>query len=180
MELLNKTFGRLTISKIAEKKSGHQYVDCQCSCGNTTHTRLDSLERGWTQSCGCLQKEKASLTGKKSKLPIGVSPANTLYCDYRKSAKKRGISFQLAKEMFLQLVKKPCFYCGDIPQLVKKNQWIPEDFFIYNGIDRINNKRGYSVNNCIPCCEFCNIAKSDWTQKAFFEKVKKICQKHKL
>ena len=53
-DLLGKTFGRL---KVISYKSG--YWKCSCSCGNITHVKTSSLVSGRTQSCGCLQKERA-------------------------------------------------------------------------------------------------------------------------
>lgn len=40
---------------------------CQCDCGNTTTALASNLKNNHTQSCGCLQKQKASsnLTGQK-------------------------------------------------------------------------------------------------------------------
>ena len=38
---------------------------CLCDCGSTKIFRLNSLRSGHTKSCGCLQKEKAILTGKR-------------------------------------------------------------------------------------------------------------------
>jgi 5-methylcytosine-specific restriction endonuclease McrA len=33
--------------------------------------------------------------------------------------------------------------------------------YIYNGIDRIDNERGYLPDNAVPCCKRCNQAKAD-------------------
>lgn len=60
-DLTGKQFGRLTV--ISRDFSNDKEVRwlCQCSCGNpelisvSTHT----LNRGYTQSCGCYRKEKA-------------------------------------------------------------------------------------------------------------------------
>lgn len=40
---------------------------------------------------------------------------------------------------------------------------------IYNGIDRQDNSIGYKTENCVPCCKFCNLAKSKFTIKEFQE-----------
>lgn len=44
----------------------------------------------------------------------------------------------------------------------------------YNGVDRINSTDGYSISNCVPCCETCNKMKLDYDQHDFLEHVKKI------
>jgi hypothetical protein len=51
-------------------------------------------------------------------------------------------------------------------QREKVNKPIDWDFYNAkivntNGIDRVINTVGYTVNNCVPCCFVCNKAKSD-------------------
>lgn len=57
---IGQKFGRLTIKKFVERKKSNLYYECECECGGTKTTTLQSLRSGLTQSCGCLQKEKAS------------------------------------------------------------------------------------------------------------------------
>ena len=64
--LIGKKFGRLFVVKYAgctrpdrPKKKNHQWK-CQCDCGAKCVVLGDSLRSGNTQSCGCLQKERAS------------------------------------------------------------------------------------------------------------------------
>lgn len=45
--------------------------------------------------------------------------------------------------------------------------------YIYNGIDRVDNAVGYILENCIPCCEFCNKAKGT---KTYFDFLDWICR----
>lgn len=51
-----RRFGRL----IALKKVDTWHWLCRCDCGNTVTVSTAGLNRGVTQSCGCLQKERAS------------------------------------------------------------------------------------------------------------------------
>ena len=46
---------------------GVHYFQCVCSCGGTTTTSLASLRTGRSKSCGCLQQETRSATGKAQK-----------------------------------------------------------------------------------------------------------------
>lgn len=61
-ELIGKKFGRLTVLEVQPyydkngKRKGCQVL-CRCSCGNTKITPINSLVKGLTTSCGCLQKE---------------------------------------------------------------------------------------------------------------------------
>lgn len=58
---LNERYGRLTVVALAERRSAGQAVwVCKCDCGGTTEATGANLRNGRTQSCGCLQKERAS------------------------------------------------------------------------------------------------------------------------
>ncbi len=56
IDISGQTFGRLTV--IEPVVGGKQR--CLCSCGNIVEVLTYNLKNGNTQSCGCLQKEKAS------------------------------------------------------------------------------------------------------------------------
>ena len=43
-----------------------------------------------------------------------------------------------------------------------------------NGIDRIDSSKGYSVDNCVPCCAKCNYAKHDLSIDDFKNHIEKI------
>lgn len=55
-----KKFNRLTVISDPIRRNGKIFYLCQCECGNTKEIRIDHLKNGDTQSCGCLQKERAS------------------------------------------------------------------------------------------------------------------------
>lgn len=85
------------------------------------------------------------------------------------------IKFDLEYTDFEKLINGECYYCGDIKsnKLIKKN-YKP---FYYNGIDRVNNEIGYTKENCVSCCEFCNKAKRNITVDEFYNKCYKIVNK---
>lgn len=70
---------------------------------------------------------------------------------YAKRSIKRGIEFKLLPNEFNNLIGNPCHYC---------NQY---SF----GIDRLDSKIGYELNNCVPCCAECNKAKLTLTVNQF-------------
>ena len=65
-DLTGKRYGRLVVLKRADDlKSGPSERKrtawlCQCDCGNTIVTTSDHLVCGYTTSCGCYAKERAS------------------------------------------------------------------------------------------------------------------------
>lgn len=62
----------------------------------------------------------------------------------KKNAKKKEKEFTLTLEEYTKLIETPCYYC--------------ENVYINCGIglDRIDNSRGYTLDNVLPCCKFCN------------------------
>lgn len=84
------------------------------------------------------------------------------YSHYIKRANKRNLLFELTFEEFSELVIKECYYCHH-----KVDTEV-------NGIDRINNSLGYTLENSVPCCEICNRMKHEYHPEYFIEKCKMI------
>lgn len=59
IDLSLKTFGELTVMSEHHSDGKHLYWNCICKCGNTTIVSGDSLKRGVTTSCGCVNKKLA-------------------------------------------------------------------------------------------------------------------------
>lgn len=49
--------------------------------------------------------------------------------------------------MLENILSKPCHYCGDTRRV---------------GCDRIDNKKGHTMDNVVPCCVECNTARNDY------------------
>lgn len=63
--MIGNKFGRLmVIEELPERKHGGRVYRCKCDCGNIIDVRKDMLKSGNTKSCGCLQRETASIIGK--------------------------------------------------------------------------------------------------------------------
>ena len=71
-----------------------------------------------------------------------------------------------------------CHYCGVEPEKISqssnKNKPYNGDY-IYNGIDRIDNNKGYTMDNVVPCCEICNNAKKNLSKVKFISWLDRIC-----
>jgi hypothetical protein len=91
-------------------------------------------------------------------------PVPHAWINYRAQAKARGLSFKLTRKRFDALVLDSCFYCGLPPNPI-------------NGIDRVDNTRGYSINNVVTACKQCNWAKVDLTQRDFISWVKRVAER---
>ena len=67
LNLTGQIFGRITVLKDSENrdKQGNILWKCKCDCGKTVEISSKNLRLGNTQSCGCLQREKARKWAKK-------------------------------------------------------------------------------------------------------------------
>lgn len=77
-----------------------------------------------------------------------------MWHSYRSNCRRKNIYFDMEREHFIQMIQRPCHYCGRPPANVMEN-------YVYNGIDRKENKRGYYPGNAVTCCFSCNSIKGD-------------------
>jgi 5-methylcytosine-specific restriction endonuclease McrA len=80
--------------------------------------------------------------------------ARRLYSQYLYECKRRNIFWGLTQEEVGAITRKDCVYCGQTPAQVIRG-------YTYNGIDRKDNKQGYTPANVVACCKRCNQIKSD-------------------
>jgi 5-methylcytosine-specific restriction endonuclease McrA len=174
-DIRGKKFGRWTIlsfSHISSDKRHRRFWKCRCDCGVEKTIVEDSLKNGISQSCGCLQKEKVSL-------PKGEAAMRGVFRTYMYMAQKRGYVFELTLKEFHAITSSNCHYCGSPPiQDTKRKR--TNGNYLYNGVDRIDNKKGYILSNCVPCCGKCNTAKSDMPEQEFIDWVEKLCKHYYL
>jgi hypothetical protein len=58
-------FSLLTAVSFSHCDGRRSFWNFHCDCGNDFETRIDSVKRGYTQSCGCLRIERVSAACKK-------------------------------------------------------------------------------------------------------------------
>ena len=145
---------------IALEYEGNGKWLCQCDCGYQGLVYSSKLRNGKSKSC----KYCARL-----KYP---DPAfNKLFYTYEKEARNRDLDFSLTREEFAMLTKQNCDYCGKDPQQISK---LNKYQYLYNGIDRIDSSKGYTLDNCVSCCGRCNRGKGNMTREEFFNLITKI------
>ena len=81
------------------------------------------------------------------------------YNKYLKRATSENIEFSLTNEDFVKIVCKVCYLCG------RKNSKNHK-----NGIDRMENEKGYTTENARPCCARCNYIKRTYDLETILEK----------
>ena len=80
--------------------------------------------------------------------------------------------FEIKVDDFRYLCQQNCYYCNSIPSNLityrGKNSFTFR-YFMYSGLDRLNNDIGYTRQNVVPCCIICNRAKNSMPFKDFID-----------
>lgn len=184
MELIGQKFGKLTVIERGERKEEGKRLRptwvCLCECGKQKTIIEAALIRGSTKSCGCLVKEsnRNRFRDKPSnrRLEQGQSAFNSLLRGYRNGAERRGYDFLLTEDEFSHLTQGDCFYCGAKPAQ-KLGSAANHGSIVYNGIDRVVNEVGYTLENCVTCCGECNRMKGVMSSENFILHVRGIYER---
>jgi hypothetical protein len=152
--MVGRKFGNIVvIEKSSSGKFPGSYWLCICGCGTQKKIRGCHLTSGHTLSCGCSRKD------------FSYRPAfKQLFSNYKSQAKSRGLIFDLSIDDFEALTKRPCFYCGVLLSMTARKR---NSSYRYNGVDRVNNSIGYTVENCVSCCGTHNHMKCDLSHEDF-------------
>ena len=74
------------------------------------------------------------------------------------TARRHGINITF--EQYLQFWQKPCSYCGSEIKTI--------------GLDRVDSKKGYNMDNIVSCCIRCNMAKNNIPVEEFYLWIKQL------
>ena len=112
----------------------------------------------------------------------GHSSWTSVFHYYKRREKDNNTMFSLTFEQFKILCSKNCYYCNAEP--VIKNpcksrkgcypEWIKQQEIKVNGLDRVDNSKGYTLANVVPCCWKCNRMKAAYSQEEFLDHIKQI------
>lgn len=172
MELFEFDIKKYT--KVDTKGTLRTYVDFICTdCKKQTTQRIDEYHRKGSL-CRFCKRRIQSINGFENK-NLELICANTLLSRLKKRYLYKGLTSNLTGDEVYKLFKSECHYCG----VLNSNKYIYKQqhyshMFYYNGIDRIDSKKGYIRNNVLPCCKKCNLAKSDMKYDEFIEHIKLI------
>lgn len=138
---IGERFGRLTVTgEERDSQSGGWFLTCRCDCGAVMATRKQSLRSGHTSSCGCLHKDvqaKRLLKHGRARSPLYVTWASMHQrCENPKSTAYylyggRGITVCERWNSFEN-------FCADMGERPSPT----------HSIDRRDNDKGYSPENC--------------------------------
>ncbi len=115
---------------------------------NLTNYRASKVLRnkGFRWDCRqCAHKHRKAWLKAHKRTP---GPAE-LFGKVKRNARARGIELSLTKEQYMELTNANCFYC----ETEKSGHRM--------GLDRVDNTKGYTESNVVPCCQPCNYKKKD-------------------
>lgn len=172
MHLIGNRYGNLIVQSLDDTRTnnGECRWKCLCECGNFIILPTSKLTIQQRKDCGCIKQQY---------IAKGMPIKRQLYIRYRKDAKVRGYIFNISFILFLQLTQKNCYYCDVEPNQnfrISKNG----EIYKYNGLDRVDNTKGYSDDNVVPCCIICNSAKGKRSQIDFLNWVDRVSNHTKM
>lgn len=81
------------------------------------------------------------------------------YIEYKNRASKKNLDFILSQDEFDALKQEPCYLCGKTSSLQH-----------LNGVDRLDNNKGYTMDNIKACCFGCNHLKRNYVLEDMLNK----------
>lgn len=181
LDLTGQTFNLLTVVKFSNIKIRTRRTWlCKCECNNEKLVTEYDLINNETKSCGCLRSKRFIRPKRTKKSESGL---NYFYGKYKYNAKKRNLNFDLSKEEFKILTSNNCYYCDEMPNKKRSGikrtniQGVEWASYICNGIDRLDNELGYTLNNCVACCYHCNTAKLTMSLNDFCDWIERIYER---
>jgi hypothetical protein len=158
--------GHWTVLDLASRVGRLTLWRCLCICGQEGVVSGADLRRGRSTKCIYCKKKIYDDPSKGA--------YNKLIRTYRVNAKNKGRIWALSDVLLFQLFKAACHYCGAAPRTQSvmyaykngKRRNVREPF-IYNGIDRVDSNKDYTIDNVVSCCSVCNIAKHRMSEEAF-------------
>lgn len=120
---------------------------------------------------------------------LGNASYKRIWYQYLRDCKRRNLEWMLTFDEFKTLLEGNCYYCNIepipwnvyllTPDLKKKGVTVSFEtankyWINANGIDRIDSSKHYIQDNCVSCCNLCNIMKWDYPVETFITHIKKI------
>jgi len=165
---IGKRYGSLTV--VGYEQQGTAWcVKCTCDCGGSKTVKFPhQLASGVVQSCGCLQRKNrvTFYRCRSGKLSEGEAYLRYIYGAYRRGAADRNLVFDLSEDEVRTLLVQNCDYCGSPPSVRNSTKGYNGKVPV-TGIDRVDNKIGYTADNVVPCCTLCNRAKGTMSRDEF-------------
>lgn len=183
-DISGQVINKWRVLSYSHTKGKIAYYNCIClGCGKDFMVDGRNIRSERSKSCKtCADNNRKRGYYKNSKYSIEDAPYRYLMNRYKKGGRKRGYEFKLEFDQFKKLITSNCNYCNAKPNTTVnplKNHKLAKDkiaqgTITYNGIDRVDSSKGYTVKNTVTCCETCNYAKHTMSLKQFKEWIKRV------
>ena len=162
-DVVGKRFKGVTILSLF-KKPNNKRIFCKylCDCGKESQIRLSDIISNGKSSCGCM-----------SGLPDGESSMRRVISDYKSNAQRKNREYSLSNDSVRKLLLSDCFYCSSPPGR-KVDYKKLKGSIIVSGIDRLDNNKGYTEENCVSSCKRCNYKKGADSHDDFIQWIKSV------
>jgi len=159
-DIIGQKFGNLTVIQgpldITEesswKKKQRKWL-CKCKCGNEVIRVTNQLNKGTATSCGCQSKERIIKLNTQN-----CRPYEWIYNNLKRCAINNQKPINLSFDDFLIFTNtNRCHYCNDTIEWKPRNS--KKNYSNCYYLDRKDNTKGYSIDNCIVCCSLCNLTR---------------------
>ena len=174
--IVGNKYGKLTILKMSDTRGERNQIryDCICDCGKHHTTSGDSIRKGSSKSCGCNK-----LIPHNKNIDRTDAIWKQLYqSTIIKRSKKMGITSDISFDDFKKISIQNCCYCGlnnsNFATDRNNKGKVSDKFIKYNGIDRVDSLKGYTKDNSVACCKYCNCAKNIMSKTEFMEFIKRL------
>jgi hypothetical protein len=142
IDLTGKRFGRLVVIHRAQSSRPTETKwECLCDCGNKTIVDSFKLRNGITKSCGCLAKELTSSRSKKHGM-FGTRLYRIWFNMKQRCSNPKHIAFKNYGGRGIEV-------CSEWLEFETFCKWAMSYGYCEDlSIDRIDNDKGYSPENC--------------------------------
>jgi len=141
---LGKTYGRLVVvSRDLPSVGGKAFWLCKCQCGNTIRVSGDNLRTGKTRSCGCLKRDTSSQIA-ISRQKHGLSKSGI----YRAWQGMKDRCLNSHNKYYRDYGGRGISVCSEWLSFERFHEDMGEFYSPGLTIERIDNNKGYSKENC--------------------------------
>ena len=148
-ERIGRRFGRLVVESVSRERRGKRdmiIAHCRCDCGNEKEVFWQALADGRTKSCGCLSRELTTERNRRLMTKHGGSHTR-LYGIFQAMHER---CYRPQHMHYANYGGRGIGVCDEWRRnFAAFREWATSHGYADNlSIDRIDNDRGYSPDNC--------------------------------